>query len=165
MPAPSTTTGASGRATYLSSALRSSMIVVSSVVSVLAFSSSAHALCSSPLVGRWGPNAQAVTNSDPGFIDISFISCGDTNTQPDTSFGVKPWVKQSSGQWFGRRREKATFTNSAGHRWLLAKVVTGGYQDHMFMRVENGELVVFIKHKSLDSKPDASNWYRYAKKS
>src|SRR6266545_2353443 len=141
----------------VSRALRFWVVLVCAVVLTLAFAEYAHALCSSPLAGRWGPNAQAQANSDPGFIDISFISCGDTNTQPDTTFGVKVWIKQSSGQWFGRRRERANFVNSSGHRWLLAKVATGGYQDHMFMRVESGELVVFIKHKSLDSKPDASN--------
>lgn len=132
-------------------------VFVGSLVAVLTFASAAHAVCSSPLARRWGPNAQA----DPGVIDVKFISCGDTNTQPDTSFGVRAWVKQSSGQWFGRPTVKARFVNSAGHQWLLAKVPTGGYVDEMFMRVENGQLVVFIKHKSLDSKPDAQNWYRY----
>jgi hypothetical protein len=148
-----------------SSTGRFSLIFVGSIVAALAFSSSAQALCSSPLAGRWGPNSQAVANSDPGFIDINFMSCGDTNTQPNTAFGTRVWVQQSTGKWFGRPRVKANFVNSQGHQWLLAKVPTGGYVDQMFMRVENGELVVFIRHKSLDSKPDASDWYRYAKKS
>ena len=99
------------------------------------------------------------------FIDINFISCGDTNTQPNTSFGTRVWVQQSTGKWFGRPRVKAGFVNSQGHQWLLAKVPVGGYLDQMFMRVENGDMVVFIRHKSLDSKPDASVWYRYVKKS
>ena len=150
---------------FLLSAGRFSLIFVGLIAAALALSGSAEALCSSQLAGRWGPNTLAVANSDPGFIDINFISCGDTNTQPNTSFGTRVWVQQSTGKWFGRPRVKAGFVNSQGHQWLLAKVPTGGYVDQMFMRVENGELVVFIRHKSLDSKPDASVWYRYVKKS
>src|SRR5205085_5615334 len=150
---------------FLLSAGRFSLIFVGVIAAVLAFSGSAEALCSSQLAGRWGPNAIAVANSDPGFIDINFISCGDTNTQPNTSFGTRVWVQQSTGKWFGRPRVKAGFVNSQGHQWLLAKVPVGGYLDQMFMRVENGDMVVFIRHKSLDSTPDASVWYRYVKKS
>jgi hypothetical protein len=129
-----------------------------SVLATFVLSTSAQAICSSPLAGRW-TNLQP--GKDPGILDVSFISCGDTNTQPDTSFGVRPWVKQSSGKWYGRPRVKAAFVNSQGKQWLLGKVPTGGYVDHMFLRVENGNLRVFIRHKSLDSKPDATSWHTY----
>ena len=122
---------------------------------------SAHALCSSPLTGRW---ANVEQGKDPGIIDVNFTSCGDTNTQPNTAFGVKVWVKQSSGQWFGRPRVKGNFINSQGKQWLLAKVPTGGYVDNMFMRIERGDLRVFVRHKSLDSKPDATSWFTYKKR-
>lgn len=146
-------------------AMRLAMAFLSAIVVAFVFCDDARAQCSSPIVGRWGPNAQAQAASDPGFIDINFTSCGDTNTQPDTSFGVRVWVHQSSGQWFGRPRVQGKFINSKGKQWLLAKVPTGGYVDQMFMRVENGDLRVFILHKSLDIKPDASVWYTYKKKS
>ena len=142
--------------------LRAPVIGASLLATAFLLSTPAQALCSSPLVGRWG-NPQPT--GDPGVIDVSFISCGDTNTQPNTSFGVKAWVKQSSGSWYGRPRVKAAFITSQGKRWLLAKVPTGGYVDQMYMRNENGSLRVFIRHKSLDSKPDATSWYTYSRRS
>jgi hypothetical protein len=144
----------------LSRRVRSFCAGAATILVALTGSTSAHALCSSPLVGRW---SNLEPGKDPGVIDVSFISCGDTNTEPVTAFGIRPWIKQSGGQWFGRPRVKANFINSKGKRWLLGKVPTGGYVDEMFMRIENGNLRVFIRHKSLDSKPDASSWHTYRK--
>jgi hypothetical protein len=145
-------------------AMRFATAIFGTIMIALAFSNDARAQCSSPVVGRWGPNTQAEAASDPGVIDISFTSCGDTNTQPNTSLGVKAWVLQSSGQWFGRPSVRGNFVNSQGKQWLLAKVPVGGYVDNMFMRNVNGDLQVFILHKSLDVKPDASVWYTYKRK-
>jgi hypothetical protein len=106
------------------------------------------AACSSPLGGKW-MNA-AGSQDDPGSIDV--VCSGNTR------FGVTVWVLQSNGQWYARPRVPATSDGNG----IQAKVYTGGYQDHLNIRYNNGWLEVSIFHKSLDSKPDAfsQHWYK-----
>jgi len=135
----------------------------------LLFAGAASAQCVNPReMGLW-QNEQA--NGDPIQIKSRMVECGDTNTQPNTSFQVTAIVKQSSGALFARspvagRYVQWTFNGVRG-RWFEGDVWTGGYQDHMMMRAvtQGGQpaLEVHIWHKSLDSKPSAWDHYVYRK--
>jgi len=61
----------------------------------------------------------------------------------------------------------AVWRQSKGKEWLQGNVSTGGYQDQMWLRVEQhdgkSELYVFIRHQSLDSKPSAHSEYWFVK--
>jgi hypothetical protein len=139
--------------------MRAAGLCVGAVLVCATFSSAALAQCSSPIVGRW-TNLKA--NADPGVIDIFFAECGDTSNT-ETRFGTRVWVKQSSGQWFGRPSVAGHFVTDKGKRWLFARVPTGGYLDKMWMRNNGANLRVFIFHESLDSKPSAQSWHDYKK--
>jgi len=120
--------------------------------------------------GRW---RNLASNGDPLYIDVKMIGgCGDQvlngqQTGGDTRYTIRAWVKQSTGKFYGRPTVKAVYRSWDGRRWLQGEVPTGGYVDQMWLRVEqrNGQpqLHVFIKHKSLDSKPDAQSEYWYVK--
>jgi hypothetical protein len=105
---------------------------------------------------------------DPYRIQSRMVECGDTNTQPNTTYKVTAIVKQSSGNLYHRpavwgRYVQWTADGRRG-RWFEADVWTGGYQDHMMMRpVSGNRLEVYIWHKSLDSKPSAWDHYYYRK--
>lgn len=117
------------------------------------------AQCSHPLARMWD-NVKGLTNTDqPQRIDVRFTACGDTGGP--TTLGVRAWVYGSNG-WYGRPTMPArTVRDSRGQTWLRADVSTGGYQDQMWLRRDGANMKVFIKHKSLDSKPDASSWHNY----
>jgi hypothetical protein len=120
--------------------------------------------------GRW---RNLDKNGDPAFIDVKTPGgCGDQvlNGEPTGSsprYTLRVWVRQSSGQFYGRPTVNAAYRLWRNRRWLQGNVSTGGYQDQMWMLVEqhNGQqqLHVFIKHKSLDSKPSAQSEYWYVK--
>ena len=131
-------------------------------VAFLSFTQPAHAVCSSPLVGGWR-NTTMVTG--PGFMRIRFSSCGDTSGAV-TRFAVKPYVLQSSGNWFQRPTVQGRMVRDKnGQTWLRADVPTGGYVDEMWIRNNgNDALRVFIKHRSLDIKPHAQSWHDFTRK-
>jgi hypothetical protein len=125
------------------------------------------ALCAAPSEnGRWR-NINA--KGEPAFIDVKMVECGDQvlNGQPtQTSYSLRCWVRQSDGKFHGRPPVKATYRAWNGRRWLVGKVYTGGYQDHVWIRATERDgqphLHVLIKHESLDSKPSAQSehWFR-----
>jgi hypothetical protein len=123
------------------------------------------AQCSSEETGRW---VNVKPDGDPAQIEVYFAECGDT-PQTRTRMAAKVFVKQSSGALYQRAPVTAThIVDQKTGRWLLAKVTTGGYQDHMYMRVirrgNDTLLKVFIRHKSLDQKPDATSWHEYRRR-
>jgi hypothetical protein len=77
------------------------------------------------------------------------VECGDTNTQPNTTYKVTAIVKQSTGNFYHRpavwgRYVRWTLNNQRG-QWFEADVSTGDYQDHMMMRpAGTGRLEVHI---------------------
>jgi hypothetical protein len=135
-------------------------------VGVVSISEHVQASCASPQEGGrwWNKNALG----DPISLEVTLDQCGDqvlNGVQTETTYGLKVFVKQSSGNLHQRPKVRAIYRNSNGKRWLYAKVPTGGYLDHVWLRPanENGEsqLYVYIKHESLDSKPSAESkhWF------
>jgi len=131
----------------------------------------AHALCANPAEGgRWRNVDAAAT--DPAFIDVRMTGCGDqvlNGEQTSTNYKLRVWVRQSSGNFYGRPSVAAGYRTWKGERWMVGRVSTGGYLDHVWMRAvqNNGQrqLHVLIKHESLDSKPSATSehWFKYEK--
>jgi hypothetical protein len=129
---------------------------------------SARALCvKMKEEGRWRNLDHGVT--DPAYVDIRMIGCGDQmlNGRPtETSYVVRVWVRQWSGEFYGRPQVNAAYRTWKGQRWLYARVPTGGYLDHLWLRTMDHQgqphLRVLIEHESLDNKPDASSnyWFR-----
>jgi hypothetical protein len=133
---------------------------------VVSLSERVQASCAGPQEGGrwWNKNALG----EPISLEVSLDQCGDqvlNGVQTDTTYGLRAFVKQSSGALYQRPKVKAIYRTSNGKRWLYAKVPTGGYVDHVWMRPsnENGQsqLYVYIKHESLDSKPSAESkhWF------
>ncbi len=128
----------------------------------------AWALCASPKEsGRWH-NTNAT--GEPAYIDIKMVDCGDqvlNGVQTKTRYSLKVWVKQSSGKYYGRPTVSAAYRTSKGVKWLYGRVVTGGYEDQMWMRAVDRDgkphLHVLIKHQSLDSKPSSTSEYWYSR--
>ncbi|MEO8004710.1 MAG: hypothetical protein ABI771_07380 [Betaproteobacteria bacterium] len=126
----------------------------------------AAALCAAPPEsGRWQNMDDA---GDPYRIVITLDDCGDqvlNGQQTQSRLGLRAWVKQSSGQLYGRPKVQARYVVDKGKRWLFAKVPTGGYVDNIWARRDDRggakQLYVFIRHKSLDSKPDAESKLRF----
>ena len=127
----------------------------------------ARAMCSAPAEdGRW---RNIDPQGEPAYIDVKMVNCGDqvlNGEQTSTSYSLRCWVRQPNGSFHGRPTVKATYHPWKGHQWLVGKVYTGGYQDHVWMLAENRggqpHLHVLIKHESLDSKPSAQSehWFR-----
>jgi hypothetical protein len=130
----------------------------------------AAAMCANPAeAGRW---RNVDPKGDPALIDVRMSSCGDqvlNGEQTATRYKLRVWVLQSSGQFYGRPSVSAGYKPWKGQQWMVGKVSTGGYLDHLWMRADNGggqkRLHVLIKHESLDSKPSANSehWFRYEK--
>lgn len=120
--------------------------------------------------GRW---RNLDKKGDPAYIDVKMTGgCGDevlngASTGSSTSYTMKVWIRQPSGQFYGRPTVKAFYRLWKREKWLRGNVYTGGYQDQMWLHVEerNGrpQLHVFIRHESLDSKPSAQSEYWYTK--
>ncbi len=118
-------------------------------------------------LGRWqsvGPQ------SEPAVLDLRMTSCGDqvlNGKRTETRFEMRAWVQQSSGNLFGRPPVAAHYREWQGHRWLTAKVPTGGYVDSVWARAAelDGQpaLYAVIRHDSLDSKQSAisHHWFRF----
>jgi len=131
-------------------------------------SPSAHALCSAAKEeGRWrNVNAQA----QPAMIDVRMSNCGDqvlNGEQTHTTYKVQAMTRQSSGELYKRPWVSAFYRSWNGRQWLVGKVPTGGYVDHMWMDAvtRNGvpHLRVIIKHQSLDSKPSAQSEHLFVR--
>ena len=120
--------------------------------------------------GRWH---NLDNNGEPSFIDVKMVGgCGDEvlngeQTGSSVRYTMRVWVKQSTGQFYGRPTVNAVYRPWKGQQWLQGNVSTGGYQDQMWVHVEQhgalSQLHVFIKHKSLDSKPSSQSEYWFAK--
>ena len=120
--------------------------------------------------GRWH---NLNNNGEPSYIDVKMLGgCGDqvlNGEQTGTSihYTMRVWVRQSTGKFYGRPAVNAVYRPWKGQKWLQGNVPTGGYQDQMWMHVEEragrSELHVFIKHQSLDSKPSAQSEYWFVK--
>jgi hypothetical protein len=135
-------------------------------VGAVTYTEHIQASCVGPQEGGrwWNKNAMG----DPISVEVSLDQCGDqvlNGQQTETTYGLKVFVRQSSGALYQRPKVRAIYRSSNGKRWLYAKVPTGGYMDHVWLRPsnENGQsqLYVYIKHESLDSKPDAESrhWF------
>jgi len=140
------------------------LVVATSVISPAI----AWALCASPAEdGRW---RNLDVNGDPFYIDVKMVNCGDqilNGVQTSTSYAMRVWVKQSTGQLFGRPTVSATYQPWRGAQWLVGSVPVGGYLDHVWVRaVERDgqrQMHVLIKHESLDSKPSATSEYWFVR--
>ncbi len=120
--------------------------------------------------GRW---RNLDNNGEPSYIDVKMLGgCGDQvlngqQTGSSTRYTMRVWVKQSTGQFYGRPTVNAVYRPWKGQKWLQGNVSTGGYQDQMWVHVEQrdgrSQLHVFIKHQSLDSKPSSQSEYWFVK--
>jgi hypothetical protein len=120
--------------------------------------------------GRW---RNLTTTGEPSYIDVKMLGgCGDEvlngqETGSSTRYTMRAWVRQSSGQYYGRPLVNAWYRSWKQQQWLRGDVPTGGYVDEMWLHVENRDnrpqLHVYIIHKSLDSKPSAQSEYWFAK--
>lgn len=131
---------------------------------------SAAASCAGPKEGgRWWNKDQA---GDPISVEVTLDECGDqvlNGQATETRYGLKVFVKRSDGTLYQRPKVTATYrTSDDGKRWLYAKVPTGGYVDHLWLRtyLVNGhsQLYLYIYHESLDSKPSAKSKLWFSRK-
>jgi hypothetical protein len=146
------------------------LLYVASVL-LLGWPQKADALCAAPVeIGRW---RNLGTETDPMFIDLKLTDCGDqvlNGELTETRYSLRVWLRQSSGQMYGRPTVVARYRTWKGQRWLVGRVPTGGYVDNIWARVEDREgqrvLHVLIKHESLDSKPSSTSehWFKFDKR-
>jgi hypothetical protein len=135
----------------------------------LALPDPALALCAAPAEGgRWWNKNPA---GDPISVEVTLDQCGDqvlNGQQTPTTYGLKVFVKQSNGNLYQRPKVKATYRMSNGKRWLYAKVPTGGYVDHVWLRTQlvggQTQMYMYVKHESLDSKPSAESKMWFARR-
>jgi hypothetical protein len=120
--------------------------------------------------GRW---RNLDNKGEPSYIDIKMVGgCGDQvlngeQTGSSVHYTMRVWVKQPTGKFYGRPTVNAAYRPWKGHQWLQGNVYTGGYQDQMWVHVEErdnrSQLHVLIRHKSLDSKPSSQSEYWFVK--
>lgn len=153
-------------------ALLRRVVQMMAVAAILAFPQIALTQCAGiSEEGRWH---NLDNTGEPSYIDVKMLGgCGDqvlngVQTGSNPHYTMRVWVRQSSGQFYGRPTVNALYRPWKGHKWLQGNVSTGGYQDQMWLCVEqrNGQsqLHVFIKHQSLDSKPSSQSEYWFVKK-
>ena len=144
---------------------RNHFAFVSAALLLLLSVSPVHAICSDPLTGKW--TDRGGQGRDPASFDVVFTGCGDTNFET-TSYGVTVW-SWSNNSWYARPRVRAEYKRDrSGKMWLRADVPTGGYLEQLYipkMSTRPSQLRVFIRWKSLDSKPDASEWRTFNRES
>lgn len=137
-------------------------------IGVVTLTEHIQASCAGPREGGrwWNKNALG----DPISLEVSLDQCGDqvlNGVQTSTTYGLKVFVRQSNGSLYQRPKVQASYRTSSGKRWLYAKVPTGGYLDHVWVRPSDGnpqnELYVYIKHESLDSKPSAESKFYFVR--
>ena len=128
-----------------------------------------HAMCvKAPEEGVWW-NTDA--HGDLASLDIAMGSCGDqvlNGVATKTTFKLTAAARQSNGDLHHRPPVEAVHKKAKdGKTWLYAEVPTGGYVDQISVRRRDGKgqerLYVYIRHKSLDSKPDAESrlWFTH----
>jgi len=105
-------------------------------------------------------------NGEPSYIYVKTLGgCPDNNgeTGGPRRYKMRVWVRQAPHQYYKRPYVDAAFRPWNRKRWLQGNVPTGGYQDQMWLLVEErdgrSQLHVYIKHKSLDSKPSTQSEY------
>lgn len=137
------------------------------MVVALVASKAAQASCVAPLEsGRW---RNLDEQSGIAYIDVKMVRCDESGTDVSNrpSYSMRCWTRRSEGKFYGRAPVDADYKVWQGKRWLVGKVYTGGYQDHVWVRyaTRGGQphLRVLIKHKSLDSKPDAYSEFWFAR--
>jgi hypothetical protein len=147
------------------------IVQIMAVAAILIFQQIAFAQCAGiSEEGRW---RNLDNKGEPTYIDVKMLGgCGDqvlngSQTGSSPHYTMRVWVRQSSGQFYGRPTVNAVYRPWKGRRWLQGNVSTGGYQDQMWLLVEqrNGQsqLHVVIKHQSLDSKPSSQSEYWFVK--
>ncbi|HZD94136.1 MAG TPA: hypothetical protein VE133_07775 [Candidatus Sulfotelmatobacter sp.] len=147
------------------------VVQIVAVAAILAFPRIALGQCAGiHEEGRW---RNLNNHGEPSYIDVKMIGgCGDqvlNGEQTGTSvhYTMRVWVRQSTGKFYGRPSVNAVYRPWKGQRWLQGNVYTGGYQDQMWIHVEErdarSQLHVFIKHQSLDSKPSSQSEYWFVK--
>ena len=152
------------------------IVQMMAVAAMLTFSQIALTQCAGiSEEGRWRnlDNCNLDNNGEPSYIDVKMLGgCGDqvlngVETGSSPHYSMRVWVKQSTGKFYGRPTVNAEYRPWKGHRWLQGNVSTGGYQDQMWVHVEQrdgrSQLHVFIKHQSLDSKPSSQSEYWFVK--
>jgi hypothetical protein len=122
--------------------------------------------------GRW---RNLNNNGDPSYIDVKTTGgCGDQvlngqSTGGNIGYSLQVWVKQPTGQFYGRPKVRTFYRTWKGQRWVRGNVSTGGYQDQMWLHAEQRDgqyqLHVLIRHQSLDSKPSSQSEYWFVKSS
>src|SRR5437660_9786407 len=100
---------------------------------ILLFPAIASAQCSGPNEeGRW---RNLDDKGEPTYIDVKMLGCGDevlNGQEPAAShYTLRVWVRQSSGQFYGRPTVNAAYRTWKNQPWLHGNVTTGGYQDQM----------------------------------
>lgn len=120
--------------------------------------------------GRW---RNLDEKGEPTYIDINMSGgCGDESNNGSVSgsaprYSVRVWVRQDTGKFFGRPTVNGFYRPWKGKQWLRGNVTTGGYQDQMWMVVDQHEgksqLHVMIRHQSLDIKPSSQSDYWFVK--
>jgi hypothetical protein len=120
--------------------------------------------------GRW---RNLDDKGEPTYVDIKELGgCGDESDNGNiqgggSHYSVRVWVRQDTGKFFGRPTLNGFYRAWKGKQWLRANVTTGGYQDQMWMVVDQHEgktqLHVMIRHQSLDIKPSAQSEYWFVK--
>jgi hypothetical protein len=122
------------------------------------------AQCAAPREeGQW---VNLDPKGDPYRLDIRMLGCADTGGNAPPRYILRAWVKQSTGQLYGRPAVNAVYRSARRQQWLYGEVPTGGYKDLIWVQAvdRNGarQLHVLITYQSLDRKPNASAeyWYR-----
>jgi hypothetical protein len=132
------------------------------MITTLFFVTPVKAQCSDPLIGKW--TDRGGPGREPASFDIYFTGCGDTPSE-STSYGVRVWAWRSDGTWYGRPPVRGEYRQATdGQTWFRADVPTGGYLEQLFIRQVGPRLRVFIRWKSLDSKPDATEKRTFSKR-
>ena len=76
------------------------------------------------------------------------------------AFWVTVRVRQSSGALYTRGTFPADWKRTNDRIWWLVPGAygTGGYREHLWIRYDQGNLLVWVWDESLDAKPSAGTW-------
>lgn len=132
----------------------------------VAAANTASAICTAPPeMGRWRNDA---ADDAPQVLDLRMSECSD-QAADKANYSMRVWVKQSSGEWYGRPTVKASYRDWNGKRWLTGRIPIGGFVDNVWVSSEerNGvkALHVLIKHEGPDNKPGPTteHWFWFEK--
>lgn len=84
----------------------------------------ARAICAAPAEeGRW----RNLTNTgEPSLIDVRMLGCNDQGENGRIRYTMRAWVRQSSGQFYGRPTVDAEYRTWNAKRWMYGRIPTGG---------------------------------------